>query len=48
MIEAGKNADFEAVASLVLSFNELIEGQVSQLFYPCGLPFSEVTDYEVR
>ncbi len=47
-IEAGENASFDAAASLVLSFNEMIEGQVSQLYYPCGIPFTEVTDYEVR
>ncbi len=47
-IEAGQNADFESAAALVLSFNEMIEGQVSQLYYPCGIPFTEVTDYEVR
>ena len=47
-IEAGENASFEAAASLVLQFNEMIQGQVGQLYYPCGLPFTEVTDYEVR
>ena len=47
-IEAGENASFDAAASLVLSFNEMIEGQVSQLYYPCGLPFTEVTKYDVR
>ncbi len=47
VIEAGENAEFESAASLVLSFNEMIEGQASQIFYPCGLPFTEVTDYKV-
>ncbi len=47
-IEAGENASFDAAASLVLSFNEMIEGQVGQLYYPCGLPFTEVTNYVVK
>lgn len=46
-IEAGEDSRFEAFANLVLGFNELIEGQVSQLYYPCGLPFAEVRDYDV-
>ena len=47
-IEGGENADFESAATLVLSFNEMITGQVNQIFYPCGLPFTQVRDYEVR
>ena len=47
-IEAGEDAGFDAAAAQVLSFNEMIEGQVSQLFYPCGLPFTQVTDYKVH
>lgn len=47
-IEAGENAELENVATLVVRFNDLIEGQVNQLFYPCGLPFSEIDDYSVR
>lgn len=46
-IEAGENPDFERAGHLVLQFNELIEGQVSQIFYPCGLPFQELDDYPV-
>ncbi len=47
-IEAGEDASFESAASLVLQFNEMIGGQVGQLYYPCGIPFTEVTDYEAR
>ncbi len=46
-IEAGENSSFENAANLVLSFNEMIGGQVNQLYYPCGLPFTEVRGYEV-
>ena len=46
-IEAGNNASFEEMGGLVLSFNEMIQGQVSQLYYPCGLPFTSVRAYEV-
>ncbi len=46
-IEAGEDSSFEAIGALVLGFNELIEGQVNQLFYPCGLPFTEVRAYDV-
>ena len=46
-IEAGENADFDSAAELVLDFNELITGQVNQLYYPCGIPFTRVRDYEV-
>ncbi len=46
-IEAGNNASFEEMAGLVLSFNEMTGGQVSQLYYPCGIPFQTVRDYEV-
>lgn len=47
-IEAGENASFDAAASLVLSFNEMIEGQISQIYYPCGIPFTEVNGYKVH
>lgn len=46
-LEAGKNGDFEAAVTLVQRFNDLIEGQVNQLFYPCGIPFTQVTSYNV-
>ncbi|MCP3957129.1 MAG: helix-turn-helix transcriptional regulator [bacterium] len=47
-IEAGEDAPFESAATLVLSFNEMIQGQVGQLYYPCGLPFTEVANYDVK
>ncbi len=47
-IEGGEDADFETAASLVLQFNEMVGGQVGQLYYPCGIPFTEVRDYEAR
>ena len=45
--EAGKSSGFETAAELILGFNELIEGQVNQLYYPCGLPFSAVANDSV-
>lgn len=46
-MESGEHAQLEALGGMLLGFNELIEGQVNQIFYPCGLPFSEVRDYGV-
>ncbi len=47
-IEAGEDAGFESAASLVLQFNEMVGGQVGQLYYPCGIPFTEVANYAVK
>lgn len=46
-LEAGEHGTLEEIAMLLVNFNEIIEGQVNQLFYPCGLPFSEVQSYKV-
>ncbi len=46
-IEAGEDSSFESAAELMVGFNELVKGQANQLFYPCGLPFTEVRDYDV-
>ncbi|MEM1178170.1 MAG: helix-turn-helix domain-containing protein [Acidobacteriota bacterium] len=46
-LEAGANHEFENAGGLLLQFNQLIEGQVSQIFYPCGLPFQELDDYPI-
>ncbi len=46
-LELGKNSAFEDAAAMVVAFNEMIGGQVNQLFYPCGLPFSQVVTYKV-
>ena len=34
--------------ALVLQFAQAIDQPVSNLYYPCGLPFLEIGDYEVR
>ncbi len=46
-LEAGKNNGVETAAALVVAFNDLVEGQVNQLYYPCGLPFTNVRSYNV-
>ncbi|MEM8998606.1 MAG: helix-turn-helix domain-containing protein [Acidobacteriota bacterium] len=46
-IEAGEHPAFEDAAGWVLQFNQLIEGQVSQFYYPCGIPFQELDDYPI-
>ena len=43
-IEAGKSP-IEKQGPLLLRFAELIEQPVFNLFYPCGLPFTELDDY---
>ena len=48
-IESGRNQSFEAAASLVANFAKAVGYPgVNGLFYPCGLPFQEVDDYEYR
>lgn len=44
MVEAGESA-LEQYAPLLLRFAEVIEQPIFNLFYPCGLPFAELTDY---
>lgn len=48
ILEAGELTQFEAAASQIALFNDLIQGQVNQLFYPCGLPFTQVKSYSVK
>ncbi|MCH9649958.1 MAG: helix-turn-helix domain-containing protein [Deltaproteobacteria bacterium] len=43
-IEAGKSP-IEKQGPLLLRFAEVIEQPVFNLFYPCGLPFTELDDY---
>lgn len=43
-IEAG-TSPIEKQGPLLLRFAEVIEQPVFNLFYPCGLPFSELDDY---
>ena len=43
-IESGKS-ELESVAPVLLSFAEVIEQPIFNLFYPCGLPLSQLTDY---
>jgi len=43
-IEAGKT-ELEIYAPLLLSFAEIIDQPIFNLFYPCGLPLADLTDY---
>lgn len=43
-IEDGKTA-LETYAPLLLAFAETIDQPIFNLFYPCGLPLSQLTDY---
>lgn len=43
-IEAGSTA-LETYAPLLLSFAEIIDQPIFNLFYPCGLPLDKLNDY---
>ncbi|HEY6333214.1 MAG TPA: helix-turn-helix transcriptional regulator [Blastocatellia bacterium] len=43
-IEAGET-ELETYAPLLLGFAEVIDQPIFNLFYPCGLPLAELTDY---
>lgn len=43
-VENGGSA-LEQYAPLLLRFAEVINQPIFNLFYPCGLPFAELTDY---
>lgn len=43
-IETGQSP-IETVGPILLGFAEIIEQPISNLFYPCGLPFQELDDY---
>jgi transcriptional regulator with XRE-family HTH domain len=43
-IEDGKS-QLETYAPLLLSFAETIDQPIFNLFYPCGLPLDQLTDY---
>ena len=48
-IESGQNAEFEAAAVLVANFAKALGYPgVNGLYYPCGIPFQKVGDYEYR
>ena len=47
-VEAGENEDFERAAALIAGYCKAFDIPVSQIFYPCGLPFQELDDYEYR
>jgi transcriptional regulator with XRE-family HTH domain len=44
LIEKGESP-LETYAPVLLRFAEMINQPIFNLFYPCGLPFSELTDY---
>ena len=46
-IEEGGDVQLEEAAGQVLGFAELIGGRANQLYYPCGIPFQKVTDFDV-
>ena len=39
------NSPIETYGPLLLGFAEAVEQPIFNLFYPCGLPFQELTDY---
>jgi len=43
-IEAGKTV-LEIYAPILLSFAETVDQPIFNLFYPCGLPLAQLTDY---
>jgi transcriptional regulator with XRE-family HTH domain len=43
-IEGGTTA-LETYAPILLSFAEVIDQPIFNLFYPCGLPLAQLTDY---
>ncbi len=47
-IEAGAHEDFERAAAVIAGYCKAFDIPVSQIFYPCGLPFQELDDYEYR
>ncbi len=48
-IESGGSEEFEAAARLLVNFAKTLKYPgVNGLYYPCGIPFSEVEDYEYR
>ncbi len=47
-IESGTHEEFEAAAALVAAYCKAFDIPVSQLYYPCGIPFQTIDDYEYR
>ena len=47
-IEAGEHDEFEQAAALIAGYCQAFDIPVSQIFYPCGLPFQELDDYAYR
>ncbi len=47
-IESGESEEFEHAAALVAAYAKAFDIPVSQLYYPCGIPFQELDDYEYR
>ena len=47
-IESGQNEEFERAAAIVAAYAKAFDVPVSQLYYPCGLPFQSIEDYEYR
>ena len=44
-IENGESS-LEQYAPLLLRFAEMVDQPIFNLFYPCSLPFSEISDYQ--
>ena len=47
-IENGEDEGFERAAAIIAAYSKAFKVPVSQIFYPCGLPFQELDDYEYR
>lgn len=47
-IESGNHEGFEQAAALVAAYCKAFDIPVSQLYYPCGIPFQTLEDYEYR
>ncbi len=48
-IEGGGDSSFESAVALVANFAKAVDlPGVNGLYYPCGIPFQELDDYEYR
>ncbi len=47
LIESGESP-LEKYVELILNFSQVIDRPVSSLYYPCGLPFRDLDNYEIE
>lgn len=43
----GGSSDLETYAHFLTNFAKIVDQPVNGLFYPCGLPFQEIEDYQI-